>query len=51
MAGSVFNFDEPLNRRGSGSYKWDSAGEDVLPMFVADMDFKAPPRILTAQPP
>jgi cystathionine beta-lyase len=48
MAGSVYNFDEPLNRRGSGSYKWDSAGEDVLPMFVADMDFMASPQILTA---
>ena len=39
------NFDETINRKGSNSYKWDSAkNEDVLPMWVADMDFK------TAQP-
>jgi cystathionine beta-lyase len=39
------NFDEIVNRRGTNSYKWDSAKQDnVLPMWVADMDFK------TAQP-
>ena len=35
------NFDEIVNRRGSGSIKWDVA-ENELPMWVADMDFKAP---------
>ncbi len=40
-----YDFDEIINRRGTGSYKWDSTEEaDVLPMWVADMDFR------TAQP-
>lgn len=34
-------FDELVNRRGSGSIKWD-VKENELPMWVADMDFKAP---------
>lgn len=41
-----FNFDEIVDRRGSGSYKWDSSTEnDILPMWVADMDFKVAPPI------
>lgn len=41
----AYNFDEIVPRRGSNSYKWDTAkDEDVLPMWVADMDFR------TAQP-
>lgn len=34
-------FDEVVPRRGSGALKWDLAAEDVLPMWVADMDFMA----------
>lgn len=34
-------FDEKINRRGSGSIKWD-VKDNELPMWVADMDFKAP---------
>ena len=34
-------FDELVNRRGSGSIKW-AVKENELPMWVADMDFKAP---------
>ncbi|MDR1302942.1 MAG: aminotransferase class I/II-fold pyridoxal phosphate-dependent enzyme [Treponema sp.] len=41
-----FNFDEPVDRRGSGSVKWDTIGERVLPMFVADMDFRSSPQII-----
>lgn len=37
-------FDTPLDRRNSGSYKWDTTPEDTIPMWVADMDFR------TAQP-
>lgn len=34
-----YNFDELIPRRRSNSYKWDMAKEeDVLPMWVADMD-------------
>ena len=40
-----YNFDEQVNRRGTGSLKWD-VPENVLPMWVADMDFKTAPCIL-----
>jgi cystathionine beta-lyase len=49
IAGNTrFDFDEPLNRRGFGSVKWDSVPEDMLPMFVADMDFRSAPQIIEA---
>jgi len=41
-----FDFDEVIDRRGADSYKWNLyAGRDVIPMPVADMDFKAPPAV------
>lgn len=41
------NFDEIIERRGTGSYKWDRyAGRDILPLWVADMDFRSPPAVL-----
>ena len=44
-----YNFDEIVPRRGSNSYKWDSAEDrDVLPMWVADMDFQVAPCIREA---
>ena len=44
-----YNFDEIVVRRGSNSIKWDAAEqEDVLPLWVADMDFKAAPAIREA---
>lgn len=44
-----FNFDEIVNRRGTRSYKWDSAARDgVLPMWVADMDFRTAPVVIDA---
>ena len=43
-----YNFDETIDRRGTASVKWDLYGGDVLPMWVADMDFKAAPAILQA---
>ena len=43
------NFDEIGPRRGTNSYKWDTAKEEnVLPMWVADMDFRAAPVIVEA---
>ena len=43
------DFDLVLNRRGSNSTKWDRyAGTDILPMWVADMDFKVPQQIIDA---
>jgi cystathionine beta-lyase len=43
------DFDEPIERGGTASEKWDRyAGRDVLPMWVADMDFRAPAEVLAA---
>ncbi|MGB5011565.1 MAG: PatB family C-S lyase [Candidatus Dechloromonas phosphoritropha] len=42
-------FDAPVDRRGSDSIKWGKyAGRDVLPLWVADMDFAAPPPVVAA---
>ena len=42
-------FDTTVQRRGSGSMKWDAAADDdVIPMWVADMDFVAAPAIREA---
>lgn len=44
-----FDFDNAPDRRGSDSLKWGKYnGRDVIPMWVADMDFPAPPAVLTA---
>lgn len=44
-----YDFDHINERRGTGSYKWDSAaGRDVLPLWVADMDFRTAPPIVDA---
>lgn len=46
---STFDFDTVINRRGTNSYKWDIVKEeDVIPLWVADMDFKTAPAILKA---
>ncbi|MCL7747894.1 MalY/PatB family protein [Halalkalibacter alkaliphilus] len=46
-------FDEIVERRGTNSMKWDMTKqrfgkEDLLPMWVADMDFRAPKEVLDA---
>ncbi len=44
-----FDFDLPVDRRGTASYKWDKyRGQDVIPLWVADMDFRSPPAIIQA---
>ena len=44
-----FDFDLPVQRVGTDSQKWQKyAGRDVLPLWVADMDFASPPAILEA---
>lgn len=36
-----YDFSRPTERRGTDSYKWDSAPEaDIIPLWVADMDFE-----------
>ena len=43
------DFDRPIDRRNGDSQKWNRYGErDVLPLWVADMDFAAPPAVLDA---
>ncbi len=45
----TFDFDTVVERRGTDSQKWQKyAGRDILPMWVADMDFKSPPAIIAA---
>lgn len=44
-----FNFDELNLRKHTNSYKWDSVeDEDIIPLWVADMDFKTAPSIIEA---
>lgn len=49
----MINFDTPIERRGTHSYKWDSSmrlygTEDVLPMWTADMDFRCAKPLIDA---
>lgn len=48
-----YDFAKSINRRGTNSYKWDNLedlfGEkDILPLWVADMDFSSPPAVVEA---
>lgn len=44
-----YDFSRPTDRRGTDSYKWDSAPEtDIIPLWVADMDFETFPSITEA---
>ena len=43
------DFDQEIDRRNTGSLKWEKyAGTEVLPMWVADMDFASPPAVVDA---
>ena len=46
----VHNFDEPINRVNTDSFKWDYEGESgkYIPLGVADTDFKAPREVIDA---
>ncbi|MHB1678392.1 MAG: MalY/PatB family protein [Sulfuriferula sp.] len=49
----MFDFDEPVFRIGTASEKWDGAAAyfghaEVTPLWVADMDFAAPPAVTAA---
>jgi len=42
-----YDFDKILERRGTSSLKWDKyAGTDIIPMWIADMDFQSPPAVM-----
>jgi cystathionine beta-lyase len=50
-----YNFDKPIDRHNTASYKWDGAhlffgesAKDALPMWVADMDFGVPQEVIDA---
>lgn len=44
-----YDFSRPTDRRDTDSYKWDSAPEaDIIPLWVADMDFETFPAITEA---
>ena len=46
---TAYNFDEKTRRRHTGSLKWDILkNDDTVPLWVADMDFKACPAVLDA---
>jgi len=44
----TFDFDQLFDRHNTGSTKWSRYSADVLPMWVADMDFAAPPVVIEA---
>ncbi len=43
-----FDFDAPVERAGTDSLKWGKYPAEVLPLWVADMDFAAPPAVVEA---
>lgn len=49
----TYDFDKLIERRGTGAVKWDGmkqfyGSDDLLPLWVADMDFETPPFIMDA---
>lgn len=45
---NISEFDKVIDRRGTQSVKWDRYPQDVIPLWVADMDFPSPPEVITA---
>ena len=44
-----FDFDTPVNRQNTASLKWDRYKDrDIIPLWVADLDFKSPPPVIDA---
>lgn len=49
MTDTFFDFESIIDRNGTGSEKWDKyQGRDVIPLWVADMDFRSPPPVIAA---
>jgi len=45
----TYDFDTPIEQRGTDSQRWQKyAGRDILPLWVADMDFRAAPEVIAA---
>jgi cystathionine beta-lyase len=48
-ADRCFNFDEVIELRGMSSAKWEKyEGRDIIPLWLADMDFRSPPAVIEA---
>jgi cystathionine beta-lyase len=46
---TAFDFDSIIDRSNTGSEKWNKyKGRDILPLWVADMDFRSPPALIKA---
>jgi len=49
MSQITYDFDEIIDRQGTSCEKWDKyRGRDIIPLWVADMDFRSPPAIIEA---
>jgi cysteine-S-conjugate beta-lyase len=49
MSQTTYDFDEIIERRGTSCEKWEKyRGRDIIPLWVADMDFRSPPAIIEA---
>ena len=49
MTKARYDFDEIIDRRGTASEKWDKYRDrDIIPLWVADMDFRSPPAVIEA---
>ena len=45
----MYDFDTPVERRGTASLKWEKyKTRDIIPLWVADMDFRSPPAVIKA---
>jgi cystathionine beta-lyase len=45
----LFDFDRLIERHGTASEKWDRyRGRDIIPLWLADMDFRSPPAVMAA---
>lgn len=43
-----YDFNQVIPRKNTNSYKWDIVADDIIPLWVADMDFEVAPEIKQA---
>ena len=49
MTDAVYDFDTVIDRGATSTEKWDKyQGRDIIPLWVADMDFRSPPAVIAA---
>ena len=44
----MIEFDQPIDRQNTDSIRWDRYDKDVIPLWVADMDFRSPACVIEA---